>query len=164
MLANQSATWLASWAIWRKCKWPYLAFEWLSHTIFSSILGGLTFSVLLSSDYIFICLTFIFHSLSIVYNFLVSYFNCSLQCYHITSSCISSILKLRLLNMKQDSDGNKVVENVIFGPGKKKYRYCKVSIAINFSLTIEWTFRISFCYVVKFYSWSLFLSWTIKKK
>ncbi|XP_020108592.1 branched-chain-amino-acid aminotransferase-like protein 2 isoform X4 [Ananas comosus] len=26
---------------------------------------------------------------------------------------------------KMDSDGNKVVKEVIFGPGKKKYRYCK---------------------------------------
>ncbi|RZS07523.1 hypothetical protein BHM03_00038372 [Ensete ventricosum] len=26
---------------------------------------------------------------------------------------------------KMDSDGNKVVKEVIFGPGEKKYRYCK---------------------------------------
>lgn len=26
---------------------------------------------------------------------------------------------------KMESDGNKVIKDVIFGPGKKKYRYCK---------------------------------------
>jgi hypothetical protein len=29
---------------------------------------------------------------------------------------------------KIDSDGNKVVNEVIFGPGEKTYRYCKVCL------------------------------------
>lgn len=28
---------------------------------------------------------------------------------------------------EQESDGNKVVKDVIFGPGEKKYRFCKVN-------------------------------------
>jgi len=30
------------------------------------------------------------------------------------------------LVQEQDLDGNKVVKEVIFGPGEKMYRYCKV--------------------------------------
>lgn len=28
--------------------------------------------------------------------------------------------------MRQEADGNKVTNDIIFGPGKKKYRFCKV--------------------------------------
>jgi hypothetical protein len=31
----------------------------------------------------------------------------------------------------QDPDGNKVISEVIFGPGKRKYRYCKVDFLFS---------------------------------
>ncbi|GMP60601.1 hypothetical protein CsSME_00023392 [Camellia sinensis var. sinensis] len=39
---------------------------------------------------------------------------------------------------KMESDGNKVVKDIIFGPGENKYRFCKVTISfsINYSRSL----------------------------
>ena len=44
--------------------------------------------------------------------------------YELCSLCLIESLGGAFL--VQDPDGNKVVKEVIFGPGDKKYRYCKV--------------------------------------
>jgi hypothetical protein len=43
-------------------------------------------------------------------------------------SCVFCVIESLEVSLVQDSDGNKVVNEVIFGPGEKTYRYCKVCL------------------------------------